>query len=219
MAIINGTSIVKTLDGMKGFIPEPGARVAKIIQKGSNPDGTKRISFAMEAVEITLPEVLEWIAADSAIADAVVTYVQDLQDKCIRTRIEAGKGQVHTSDYDMNAVRTFLATSPTEGRLSEDKIRAWFAVEVADTLMVAFADKLGISDTPTESETKKLEQIVAQYRDNMAKLAGRKTVLPGVVRTNLEKALALVDTDSSIKERLQDKLAEMADAEGQMMGL
>jgi hypothetical protein len=53
----------------------------------------------------------------------------------------------------------------------------------------------------------------------MAKLAGRKTVLPGVVRTNLEKALALVDTDSSIKERLQDKLAEMADAEGQMMGL
>lgn len=219
MAIINGTAIVKPLATFRNKDADAGERIARIVQKGKDEAGNDRQSYGVEVAEITFQQVSAWLTTSSKLQDAVVDYVQGLQDACIRTRITAGRMEISADDVGLAAIEVHLDSTVSEsGRISEDKIKAWFAADLQDMLTVAFADKLGISDSPTDAESKKLEQIVSSYRDSMAKLAGRKTVLSGTVRQNLEKALSLAP-ECSMKERLMDKLQGMAEAENNMMGL
>lgn len=188
---------VKTLaDISKEDIPEQHY-LARIIRKQSAKDAN-----GLESQGLFLPtvDVMEWMGNES-IKEYLAGCIHDVQTKIARQVTDGGRNVVTDSDISVDAVAAYLeATDESIGRISKDKIIGWFNTELADALTLAFADKMGVSDTPTDAEAKKLEQVVTQYRDCFAVLAGKNSSVSPVVGGNLRKALDMIPASAfSIK--------------------
>jgi hypothetical protein len=143
-----------------------------------------------------------------------------VQDEVIREACVAGRDSVSTSDIDVASIKQYLVSQAAGDRLTGDSIKEWFDSELADMLLLAFAEKMGIGDEPTEEQTKKLEQMVNVYRDKLASMAGGRTMYDGVTRSKLEKALQLVDCSDGIGAKLAGKLKAMSEVSvEEMLGL
>ena len=185
-----------------------GNRWCKLIKKGEN-------SKLPESVAVEVPAALNVSSymAQSVVAEAVAEYIASLQDAQIKALAVAGAKQVNYSELTPEKLAAFLATSEDSGRigqLSSDRIVAWFNTEARDILIVALADRLGISDTASDSEVKRLEQIANQTRDNLAKLSSKKPVhfdtrVLAALNWALDVTVAVGDT-SGMSDRLRDKL-------------
>lgn len=201
-----GYTASKLEDLSKKEIPQ-GFRLARIIRKN-----TKETPNAVsQAVFVPAPiDSAAWMG-NQVIAEAVQNYMQGLQDKCIRAVLDSGRNIITDTDISMDAVASYLEENDeTLGRLSKDSITEWYNKEVSDTLTLAFADKLGIGDNPTDAETKKLDQLNNQYLACFQKLAGKNLsgALPDNVVANLEKALDMIPA-SGFGERMRNQLAKV----------
>lgn len=181
---------VKKLDQMKDApIPEQH-RLARIIRKNSARDAN---GLPSQGCFVPALECADDYYADVVINAAIVNFLQDTQDKMIRKIADSGRNIITDSDLDPVAMRAFLEeTDDSIGRLSKDKIVAWFTTEVQDSLMLAFADRLGIGDTPTPEQQTKLEQTLAGYRDCFAQMASKNPTVEERVGVNLLKALDMI---------------------------
>lgn len=210
------------LDASKGRAVAAGNRYCKLIKKGINSK-----LGASVAVEVpSLRDVASYML-QPLVAEAVQEYIQSLQDAQIKSRAVAGAREVQYSELTPAALELFLATSEDTGRigqLSSERIVAWFEASARELLIVALADRLGISETASDADVKRLEQIANQTRDNLAKLSSKKPVHFDIrVLNALNWALAAVesDDDNGMSGRLAEKLnlpvvsgENMADALG-----
>jgi hypothetical protein len=137
-------------------------------------------------------------------------WFASVQDEIVREVVVSGADSVTTEQLSVEAVRNYLTTQAAGDRLNGEQIGYWFDTELADVLTVAFADKLGIGDVPSEAETTKLAQMCRVYRDCFTAMAGGRTSFDTAKREKLLKALALADTTDGIGQRLQAKLEAMS---------
>lgn len=151
----------------------------------------------------------------------VLGFIQDTQDAVAKALIGEGATQITDDQINLSACMAFLDAESEGNRLTKEMLEGWFDENVSTGLMVAFANKLGVSDTPSDAETAKLEKIVADYRAKIAGLAGGKTFYPVKIRTNLLTALNTVDAAAdTLGERLIARLEKMAkEDDTDMMGL
>lgn len=166
---------------------------------------------ARQSVFASVP-VLQTAQVAERIADFmpyVVTMLEEVQNQIGRDIVEAGGNFVTTEQLSLDAIHAYMVQQAAGERLTSDVIRAWFDSELRDLLLVAFADKMGIGDNPTEEQTKKLEQITNVYRDKFATLAGGRTVIDVESRKKLVRALELADTSEGIGNKLIVKLQAM----------
>jgi len=182
-----------------------GNRWCKLIKKGTN-------SKLPESVAVEVPAALN--VADymkqGAIAEAVTEYLGNLQDSYIKSLAVAGVKEVKYSELNAEVLAHFLATSEDSGRigqLSSERITNWFESDARDLLIVALADRLGISESAGDAEVKRLEQIANQTRDNLAKLSSKKPVhFDARVLAALNWALDVTASGDNMTDRLRDKL-------------
>lgn len=189
-----------------------GFRLARIIRKNTkeNPNAVSQAVFVPAPIDTA-----SWMG-NATIAEAVQNYMQGLQDKVIRQVLDSGRNIITDADIAVEAVASYLEENDeTLGRLSKESIGTWYDAEVADTLTLVFADKLGIGDQPTPAEVTKLEQLNNQYKGCFQKLAGKSLAgaLPPSVVTNLEKALELVPV-SGFGDRIKVQLAKCKEEVG-----
>lgn len=149
----------------------------------------------------------------------VVSYFQSVQDKIIRSKVEDDASFITDSDISLEACIAFLEEDSKGARLNGEAIGEWFTETLADVLTVAFAEKLGVSDTPTEYETKKLETLVGMYKTKFASLASPKTSYPKEVSENLLKALELVGDDDILAAKFKARLTGMTQDSIEFLGL
>ena len=134
-------------------------------------------------------------------------WFASVQDEIIRERVIAGADAITDEEISVDAVNAFLAAQSAGERLTGDSIKEWFVAELQDILLVAFADKMGIGDAPTDEQTEKLSRICNVYRDKFATLAGGRTVIDADSRTKLLKALELIDCSDGVAAKLFARLS------------
>ena len=200
-----GYTAVALSDIAKKAIPTEH-RLVRIIRKASAKDNN-----GMESQGLHLPVIahpMEWLQHQTMM-DYVAQCLMDVQDKMIRAVTDNGRNIITDSDVSAEAMVEYLeSTDENIGRISKDKINQWFTAEMADTLMVAFADKLGVSDTPTADEEKKLAQACKGYQDVFATLAQKNPVIDPKIGARLLTALDMIPA-SAFSVRIRN-IAEKA---------
>jgi len=184
-----------------------GNRWCKLIKKGDN-------SKLPESLAVEVPAALNVAACMShnVLAEAVAEYLATLQDAQIKAMAIAGSKTVQYSDLTPEALALFVATSEDSGRigqLSSERITGWFEAEARDLLIVALADRLGISESASDAEVKRLEQIANQTRDNLAKLSSKKPVhfdTRVLAALNWALDVTVAGDTAGMNQRLRDKL-------------
>lgn len=191
-------------------------RLAKIGYK-TPKKGVKKFS----SVCVSLPRIVS-ISDDQL--KLLIPHIQNLlesaQDSIIRNRFEEGAQFITDSDVSIQNCIDYLDADARGDRLTAELVKEWFDSAIADNLIVALGDKFGISDEPTEAETKRLNQAITVYRDKFASMAGGRTVFSPDVAVKLGKVLELDDTDTAITVRFANRLKKMAETPADdLMGL
>jgi len=121
----------------------------------------------------------------------VITMLEVEQDKLIKAAHISGgdSATLEPDSIDITAIIAALEAERVSGRMSKEVITEWFDAAMADTLMVLFADKLGIGDTPTEAQADKIDSLISVYR---AKYCGLASNLVNYAVEEAEKSLKLV---------------------------
>ena len=203
MSNISNTHDLVTFDS-KNSKAFTGQRLARISYK-TPKDGKK----LFESVCVSVPPLaIDLTTVPDAITPHMASWLQDVQDKIIRARYEDGARTISDSDITIECCIAFLEQDAKGNRLTKEFLLEWFASKMADNLMLAISDKLKLSDTPSEAETKRVEQMLNAYRDSVAALSGGKTAYTVEKAMKLQKAVELADDDET-KVKLIAKLQEM----------
>lgn len=194
--VSNGAGKSKAMDSQ---------RLLKVVFKGRNGE------TARQSVCASVPVCDK--AAVSAAIQQFLPYVMDLvvvtQDTIGRKLVIAGSDAVTSTDISLAAVLTELEAQAKGDRITGADISEWFTSALEPILLVAFADKLGISDQPTAEQTEQLARMCNVYREKLAAMAGGRTAYPEVICGKLLKALELCDGDDVMAGRLATKLTAM----------
>lgn len=200
------------MDASKGKSVSSGNRWCKLIKKGEN-------SKLPESLAVEVPQFnakLETLQQYPALVDYLQNAMEALVNNLVRSRAEAGAASINYSELSIEKLAEFAAQENAAagiGHMSEERIKQWFEQDARELLLVALADRLGVSDTATEQDVKRLEQIANQTRDNLAKLSSKKPVqFDERVRNALNWALDVTDTGDTFTGRMRDKLNAKVDA-------
>lgn len=200
------------MDSTKGKSVSAGNRWCKLIKKGENSKLPESLAVEVPYFTASLDEVAKYPALNDYLMNAMESLVNGL----VRSRAEAGALSVQYSELGLAQLAEFAATENAAngiGHMSEERIKQWFEQDARELLLVALADRLGVSDTATEQDVKRLEQIANQTRDNLAKLSSKKPVqFDERVRNALNWALDVTDIGDSFTLRMRDKLNAKVDA-------
>lgn len=194
--VSNGADKSKAMDSQ---------RLLKVVFKGRNGETARQsVCASVPAVDRT---------AVSAAIQQFLPYVMDLvvatQDAIGRQLVIAGNDTITTEQISTSAVLEYLAAQAKGDRITGADISEWFTSALEPILLVAFADKLGISDSPTDEQVETLQRMCAVYREKLAAMAGGRTAYPEVICVKLLKALELCDSDDVMADRLATKLQAM----------
>lgn len=219
LAVPLQSAVFVPLDSIKGKAVSAGNRWCKLIKKGENSKLVASVAVEIPASNGIPSELAQYPAIQAYLVEAY----EGLKNEAVKARAVAGDV---TLDYtclslvNLNSTATALNEASGIGQLSEERIKSWFDADARELVLVALADRIGVSETATPAEILKLEQIANQMRDNLAKLASRKPVqFDERVSKALNMALDVSDTGDSMTLRLRDKLNATVSNDDMLMNL
>lgn len=190
-----------------------GQRLAVVTYKTITDKSNALCGVKRESKAVSLPRL-----SDDTVIDNITTLLPHVkqmlykvQDSIIRERLDAGNNValITAEEVNITAICEYLDNSGESGRLTKESVGAWFDSSIADTLMIALADKLGVSDTPSDIESKQIEVIVTGFRDKIAALAGGKTSYEPKLCESIKKCLVLAGNDDVLGNRFIARLDKM----------
>jgi hypothetical protein len=158
------------------------------------------------AASIPLLSTAEISANIQILMPHITSYLESVQDKIVRTKAESGASEIPTEELNTSAICSYLDMEGTSNRLTKESVSAWFMENIAELLTVSLADKLGVSDTPTPEQVKRLEQMVSVVRDKIATLAGSKTTFSAEHASKLCNVLKLAPTGDALAAKFITRL-------------
>jgi hypothetical protein len=217
------SAVARPLESIKGKVASAGYRFCRLIAKGEN--STLAQSYAVEVPAITTAQMLQ-AASYPALAAVMIASLEKLQDGICKRELgttagsnaagsnAAGSNVITYSTLSLDELARFAEEDTNIGQLSEERIASWFESDVREMLIVALAERLGITETATDSEIKRCEQIANQTRDNLKKLSSKKPVMfDERVKAALNWALdSAAASDDTMAARLNSKLNATVDA-------
>lgn len=181
-----------------------GFRLAKAIYKTPRDGSEKKQSIC-----VSIPVVTDLTSEQLKSCEGIlIERIKEIQDSIVKERYENGSDYVSESQISIESCLEFWNAESQGNRLTKEIIIEWFSNDLNDSLLLALADKLGISNSPSEVETSRLEKMLKAYSDSFAALAGGKTSFPPEKAKNLLKAIDFA-SDSAIKEKLIARLEKM----------
>lgn len=173
-----------------------GQRLSKVTYKTDKETGLKADSKAVSIPAIVWSDIESQVPV---IKDHILDLVLKAQDGIVRKLVESGKDSITSESINIPAIIAAMLEESTGGRLTGETIREWFQESIKDSLLIAFASKLGIPDdaAPTVEQSEKLAKILKGYEDSFAKLASGAASFNDTQKSNLIKAIELSGLDSS----------------------
>lgn len=207
-------------DGNYHFLPydakapltEAGKRTIKLMYKVNTKTGKAAGANSCLLVspinkdELTT-EVLEQLTPH------IINMIEAEQDKIAKASHISGVTSLEVNDLSISSVITSLETVQASTRMNKEVISSWFADNLAETLTVLFADKLGVSDEPTESDTANINRFLDVYK---TKFNGLASNLVSYQKEEAEKLLEAVTKCEITKDsdlvsgKIIEKLTKMA---------
>lgn len=180
-----------------------GQRLAKIGYKPSKKNPTPK--FKSQCVSI--PQIKAGMTQE--LLPVIQERLEHAQDGIIRELFEAGSLMV--TDEQINQVECvkFLLAELEGERLTKEDAENWFDSEVSELLAVKLSEVLGVSSTPSDDEMKKLEKLLADYKEKFSKLAGGKTAFSSEVAQKLQRTLEVCEVSGEIADRFTARLVKM----------
>ena len=165
----------KAYDSQLPLAEIAGTRIVKCLYK-ENPKTGKKIA-ENSYVRIPTKHLSEEHIVSKVIelAPFVLSWLQEQEDKDIKSGHSKGLLSVHTSLMSMNLIIEKLEESMVSTRLTKEKVGQWFDAEMSEVLQVLIADKMQLGDDAGVAELEKLDIIVAAYKGKYESLAGGKT--------------------------------------------
>jgi hypothetical protein len=203
-AVINKSTLTDALVTAYQFkqydpkaVPENGAglRFSKCQYREDKKAGTA----AKDSACIEIPEMTEVEVTDNitVLMPHILGLLEDTQDAIVKEHHKGSYSEVLASSIDIAAVIDRLDATG-EGRLNKEKVFQWFDTDVKDMLMLAFAEKLGISDTPTTEELVRLATTLEVYKVKYGALAGANSHFMPEECDKLIKAITVASAESSV---------------------
>jgi hypothetical protein len=172
----------------------------------------KQAHFPVAASIPTVDEV-EITGNISALLPHITSMLEGVQDKIIRKYSELGRTYVTDSDISVSACIMHLEAENISTRLTGDRIASWFDSSIADVLSVALADKMGVSDIPTDAQTQRLSQMIASVRGKLVTLASPKTTFSVDHAKKLITILEYASDDDVLAQRFIQRLSKVQQQE------
>jgi len=196
-------------------IPVPeGERLVKCLYK-TNPK-TGKAAGVNSYILVSDSHLSEQVIADNAakLAPYVSAYLQSVEDKIVKDAHVKGSLGFSDKFLSLDKILAFLDEAGQGNRLNKEKIEAWFNSDMREPLVAAFAEKMGVSETPTEAELEKLAEITGVYSAKFASLASGKTAYRKEEAELLQKALEVTDCKDGnvIGSKFYDRLESMKTA-------
>lgn len=224
MSIIDsvGNSVVKfDSKTSKAF---SGQRLSKVLYKKitdkENPMfGIQRDSMCVSVPMIAGHEVEKNI---KVLIPHVVEFLQGVQDKVIKELVESGQKSIMNVDIGIDKLVDWLESNNESGRITKEVVGDWFDKNVSDTLAVVLAEKLGVSEVPSQAESDQIMKAVGVFRDKVSGLAGGKTMYEIKVAESLKKVINFAEDGDVLKARFVarlDKIIEEGKKEVSMIDL
>lgn len=191
-----------------------GQRLSKVSYKTitdkENPMcGIKRDSKCVSIPMIPASAVVSNI---NALAPYFVEYLQTVQDKIIREKIDANSSVINNEDISIAAMIEWLDSNNESGRLTKESVAKWFSETIEENLAVVLADKLGVSDIPTDNQSKQIMAVVGNFKDKVSGLAGGKTMYEPKLCESLKKCIDMAPDGDVLKARFMGRLDKMIEA-------
>lgn len=183
-----------------------GQRLSRIFYKSAELEKGKKNAA------VSLPPVTSAHLTHDVIEQLkphMLAFLEKTQDSICRRLYEAGAKTVNDAEVSIAACFAFLDEESESNRLTAEKVKEWFQSSLQDSLTVAFADKLGVSDTPTPEQEKKVNQALNVYRDKFASLSSGRAAFTVPVCDSLLSALTHASDEDSIAVRFKMRLEKM----------
>jgi hypothetical protein len=203
----NVNTVVSYVSGVTKALS--GQRLASFSWKTSKENGIKRESKA-----VSIPKLDETAIAAHLplLMPHIVVMLEEVQNKIVREMLEANSGLLHleNSAIDMTAIVDYLEDSNESGRLTKESVGSWFDTTIADSLMLALAEKMGIeSEQVSDAQAKQIEALVGQFKVKISALAGGQTSYPIKLAQSLQKVIALAPENDLLACRFNQRLVKM----------
>ena len=186
-----------------------GQRLSKVTYKTDKESGVKKDSKCVSIPLVT--GASDVIPNIDLLIPAICDYLQTVQDKIVRERIEAGSSVVTGEDIGMLAVVEWLENQGNDGsgRLTKEVVGSWFSENVADELAMVLAEKMGVSAVPTDAESAQILRVVDTFKEKVSALAGGKTSYPAALAVSLKKCVEMAPAGDSLRGKFVARLDKM----------
>lgn len=195
--------------------PFAGQRLASFNWKTSKDKDSLYFGIKRESKAVSLPMIgTEQISASlAALTPHIKVWLHGVQDKMIREQLEASDNCLHITNESIGiaAICEYLEDSNESGRVTKADVEVWFNENIADSLMVQLAERLGVSETPTQADSDNIDAVVAAFKGKIASLAGGKTSYDPKTASQLQKCIALVPAGDVLADRFIARLQKMQD--------
>lgn len=203
-------SVISNRHSFVGFVsqgkekskPFDGQRLVKVTYREKSEKTSVCVSIP------TIPET-EIIDNSANFVDHIKDWLESMQDKMVRSLYESGRVQISDEEIELKAIIEWMDQESNGSRLTKEIIGKWFDDNLKEILIVAFAEKMMITDNANEEQMKRLEQVVNVYREKIASLAGGKTVFSAEIANKLLIALELGDSDDLMVIRFKSRFEKM----------
>jgi hypothetical protein len=188
-----------------------GQRLSKVTYKTVSDKTSEFFGIKRESKCVSIPLIahVDVISNAQALAPYVAEYLQSVQDKIVRERIDAGCKTITQEEISITAIMEWLDTNNESGRLTKDTVAAWFDENIADSLALVLADKLGVSETPTNAENAQVMKVLGTFKDKVSSLAGGKTMYEPKLCESLKKCIELAPAGDALASKFTARLDKM----------
>lgn len=191
--------------------PFSGQRLSTVIYR--NKDNTTA-SAVKQSQCVSIPTLLPDAVKEAflntetqpALNSLLTDYLRSIQDSIIKSAVNSGATAISDSDINIESCIEYHNNT-------SESVRLWFESDVIDSLTALIAEKMSVSENPTDTELNRISAIATAYKDKIAKLASGAVIYESHVCRELSVAVGLAYEESSIKTKLLERLDKMSKVE------
>lgn len=193
----------------KAPVTESNLRTAKVMYKTPKDGSKRKDNVCLLVAPITTDQILDSV---EELLPHIVAMCEQTQDSIAKDLHTSNDVTIPVDSLNMTAIVAKLTESATSGRMNKETITSWFDSNIADTMSVLFANKLGVSEEPTQEDSDKVDRFVTVYRNKYAGLASNTTIYQPQEAEKLLEAIQKCDVADYdlVASKLKEKLTRMS---------
>lgn len=211
MSIIDSANHSVVAFNPKTSKPFPGQRLSKVSYKTITDKDNPLCGIKRESQCVSIPMIANADIENNiqALVPHINEYLMGVQDKIVREKVDGGSKHIAMSDINISAIVEYLESNNESGRLTKESVAKWFDENIQDNLAVVLAEKLGVSETPSDKESAQIMAVITTFKDKVSSLAGGKTSYEPKMCDSLIKCLELAPAGDALSIRFVNRLNKM----------